>query len=492
MDHLQTNTNLFKAQDIAVALKEAEERKQAEGAIITPEAAETSLAVLFKRMFRTSSSLRVLLALMGGSLVNTLVLGVVDVIAVSGFIGDVGTDKLPWLWTGELLLSLVISGVMLQIIDSLPRVKMMKILMAGLLVTYALLAGLFLLNVSTSILYPLMYLIYAQQAILFPMAFWNLANNIYSLAEARKLFPLLSSGELLGRLIGYSIFTLTGLLGHSQISQNIIQNPSLIMGISALLFLFGLITLPRVEEQTQKIKKKTSFVANLKSGFETIREVPFFRNMSALVAFTWVALTILLFNFYASLDEASAQGLQFQTTYSIYNIAVLFLPLLFQWTFVDELLERISPKIGYLFLPFTLLVSLALAFLLPNIFGGISALFIAMIIYRGWYMPLYQSLYKLVPQERRGRVRSLLGNTSYTVGSLIGALLVGATMLLLPLWDVNPALTRTVYLVAALGATAAAIYVAFRIRATYDDSMFSWRVARRTRTVNGLDRLDDL
>ncbi len=52
-----------------------------------------------------------LVALIGASLVNTFVLGIVDVIAVSGFIGHTGIQNLPWLWVAELSLNLVISTV---------------------------------------------------------------------------------------------------------------------------------------------------------------------------------------------------------------------------------------------------------------------------------------------------------------------------------------------------------------------------------------------
>ena len=503
MEHLNTSSNMFKPEYVAEALKEAErQRLEKLGEVAEPIEASTevstdtlatSLTKVIKKLLQTNQARGMLLALLGGSLANTLVLGLVDVIAISGFVGNVGTQKLPWLWIGELLLSLVISGVVLQIIDSIPRIKMMKGLLIGLSITYAILAGMFLLKIPTGFLYPLMYLIYAQQAIIFPMAFWNVANTVYSLAEARKLFPVLSSGELLGRLIGYSVFTLAGLLGYGEVSQNVIHNPAMIMGFSAVLFLIGQFTFSRIKDESrhQKPVKNTSFSGNIKNGLETIREVPFFRNMAALVAFTWIALTIFLFNFYTSIDEATAQGLQFQTIYSIYNITVLFLPLLFQWTFGDDLLKRISPQNGYLFLPFTLLIGMGLIFSLPGLIGGISAQFIAMVMYRGWYMPLYQSLYKLVPQERRGRVRSLLGNLSYTLGSLTGALLTGGIVLILPLLDIDTLQARTIYLLAALTATFVAIYIAFRIRATYETSLLSWRIARRARTSKPLEKLDD-
>jgi len=57
--------------------------------------------------------------------------------------------------------------------------------------------------------------------------------------------------------------------------------------------------------------------------------------------------------------------------------------------------------------------------------------------------------------------------------------------------DLSTASAQTVFLFAALGATLVAIYISFRIRATYEDSLLSWRVARRMRTADVLDKLDD-
>ena len=476
-----TTTSLFRKKDIEKALAAIE--------------AEKSLAqdqVITKPLQALSVQKIILFALVCASFVNTFILGVVDIIAVSGFIGDTGIDKLPWLWVGELILSLFISSVVIQIIDKHPRIKMMKTLIIILAFTYFLLALLFFLGISTKILYPVMYLIYAQQSILFPMVFWNVANQVYTLAEAKKTFPLLSSGELLGRLFGYSLFTLTGLLGHAEISQGIIQNPTILMAISGLFYAIGYIVFSRMPKpKTRPINSEESaFIENLKRGIKTIQEVPFFRNMALLVSLTWITITILLYNFYASLNHASEQGLQFQTVYSIYNIAVLLIPLLFQWTIGDTLLEKTSAKTGYLFLPFTLLISIVIAFFFSSLLGGISALFIVMIVYRGWYMPLYQSLYALVPQERRGRIRGLLGSYSYIFGSFIGAIVTGGIIFLIPYLDIKPAYARNLYLLIALLASVGAIYIAFRIRATYDDSLLSWRIAQRKRTSSVLDRLD--
>ena len=83
-----------------------------------------------------------LIALIGAALVNTFVLGVVDVVAISGFIGDVGIEHLPWLWVAELSLNLIISATIIQLIDKLSRIKMMRSLILTLFLTYAVFAAL--------------------------------------------------------------------------------------------------------------------------------------------------------------------------------------------------------------------------------------------------------------------------------------------------------------------------------------------------------------
>ncbi|MBT7192050.1 MAG: hypothetical protein HN916_17895 [Anaerolineae bacterium] len=433
-----------------------------------------------------------LFILIGASLVNTFVLGIVDVIAVSGFVGYTGIENLPWLWCGKLILSFFLSSIVVQVIDRLPRITMMRTLIAFLLGTYLLLALFFFLDLSTKILYPIMYLVYAQQAILFPMVFWNFATQRYNLAKAKKYFPILASGELLGRLLGYSLFTLTGLLGYVTVSESMIENPSALMVVSGFLYAIGyfLFTRTSTPTETVQIQEKSAFFENIKSSFEMIRQVPFFRYVAMLVALTRAILLILLYNFYVSLNAASEQGFQFQTLYSIYNLALLFIPLLFQWTSGENLLGKISPAIGYLVLPSTLLLCVGYTFAFPSILSGVIVLFVAKIVYRGWHMPLYQSLYALVPEERRGRVRVLIGNYAYIFGSLISAILTGLVLIIVPLLETDVVSARTLYLLTALLAAIGAVYIAFRIRSTYEDSLFSWRIARRKRDSELMTELD--
>jgi uncharacterized membrane protein YqjE len=87
-------------------------------------------------------------------------------------------------------------------------------------------------------------------------------------------------------------------------------------------------------------------------------------------------------------------------------------------------------------------------------------------------------------------VRVLIGNYAYIFGSLISAILTGLVLIIVPLLETDVVSARTLYLLTALLAAIGAVYIAFRIRSTYEDSLFSWRIARRKRDSELMTELD--
>jgi hypothetical protein len=193
------------------------DREKATGATPTKPRGVTSLksiAALF------SGTQKLLLLMLFLSAINFFAVATIDVTGVSGFVETIGAKNLPWISIIEMLLSLGVSAIYIQYADRLPSLRLMKIMLGVLVGVYALTASLFFaakythvldglaaafhLAESTSLLYPLLYLMRSQQIIVFPIAFWNLANNLYSMSDARKVFPIIASGQMIGGLIGYA------------------------------------------------------------------------------------------------------------------------------------------------------------------------------------------------------------------------------------------------------------------------------------------------
>jgi len=431
-----------------------------------------------------------LIFLLSLAIVNSLVLGVLDVVAVSGFVETLNTRNLPWLWTVEMLIGLGFSGFYLQSIDRIPRMKLVHWLLGGLAALYVIFAGLFVLGVSTRITFPLLYLIYTQQAILFPMAFWNLANDAYSLVESRRVFPWLASGEMIGRLIGYALFSLPGLVGITRLESFLTDSPGLLLLVSAGLFLLSLFqslrTVTPSNDRARAVGK--SLRESFTEAFETVREVPLFRHLAVTSTLAWTALILLWYLFYQALDHQSAAMDSFALGYSLFNIASLVLPLLMQWRLTGHLLKIVAPSDVPLGLPLVILLGVLVGLLFRSDAGMVAAIFLPMMAYNAWDVPALQALQNLVPEERRGRVRALLSNYSYALGIIIGSTLLGILLLferMLPL-EIFRLLTLMLALMAALGSVTAALWA----RSTYEESLLSWRLTRRQRTSDVLKKLD--
>jgi ATP:ADP antiporter, AAA family len=476
------------------------DREKATGATPTKPRAVTSIksiAALF------SGAQKILLLMLFLSAINFFAVATIDVTGVSGFVETIGTRNLPWISIVEMILGLGVSAIYIQYADRIPSLRLMKIMLGGLVGVYAITAGLFFaakytqildglaaifsLKESASLLYPLLYLMRSQQIIVFPIAFWNLANSLYSMSDARKVFPIIASGEMIGGLIGYTLFT--EFLGRSALFTR--ENAFELLVLCGFLYLviLGVIHLIKEPDDDDDIQETESFLQNFKDGIVIIQAVPLFRYLAITVALIWITFPILEYHFYTSLDNMSgAQAGSFENFYSLYSIGLTLIPLFLQWQIIPALTKRVEMRNAFIVLP----VALAIGALMINFSSGvyISAiiLLITFTIYSSWDSPMINTLQYLVPEDRRGRVGALLNNYAYAFGKIFGSLVLGIILSARLTTNNN----SNIYLVVALVAAVGAVITAVLVRLTYDKSMLSWRIARRPRSASVLDKLGDL
>jgi ATP/ADP translocase len=435
------------------------------------------------------------------SAINFFTVASVDVTGVSGFVETVGTKNLPWISITDLLFGLAVSAVYIRFADRIPSLRLMKFMVGILVGVYAVIAALFfaakytpllngmaaILNLkeTTALLYPLLYLLRSQQIVIFPIAFWNLANGLYTMTDARRVFPLIASGEMIGGLLGYALFT--EFFGYAALVTK--ENAFELLVLCGLLFLFILAviqwTMKEPEQDDENKLEGETFIQTFRKGIETIRAVPVFRYLAITIALVWFSLPILEYHFYNRIETQSGS---FENFYSLYNIALTLLPLFLQWRIVPALTKRVEIRSAFIVLP----AALAIGALLMNINSGVGVaaltVLVGFTIYSSWDSPMTNTLQYLVPEERRARVGALLNNYAYAFGKILGSLVLGLTLAAGWTGDAGSHIYLIIALVAALGSLGAAILV----RLTYETSMLSWRIARRVRSASVLDKLDGL
>jgi hypothetical protein len=466
-----------------------------------PQAAPAAPSRLKTWLASLSGLSQTMLLLVLVSVASAFSASTLEIVGVSGFVGTIGTKNLPWLSIIEMLLGLLTSAVYIQYGDRFPRVRLMKWMLGALTVTYVLMTVLFIASTSApffaslalslglkepqALLYPLLYLLRSQQIILFPIAFWNLASNLYSMTEARKVFPILASGGTVGGLIGYTLFT--DLFGGKAIFTG--ADAPLLLGLNAVLFALSLALTQRVLKENpadddSKSGENANILENIRDGLVTIREIPLFRYLTLVVIFVRVTFCIFIYHFVNSLNEA---GGSFASLYSLFGIASAVLPLILQWRVTPYFSGKVDTQNAFIALPVTLGLSIGVTALFPGALPVSLGLLASGSVASSWDYPMFNTLQNLIPEEHRARVSTLLNNYSFAVGQIAGSGFLLLVFALAPWLGISQ---RWLYLPVGALTALAAILAAVAVSHSYTQSMLSWRIARRQRTSSVFDKLD--
>jgi hypothetical protein len=98
------------------------------------------------------------------------------------------------------------------------------------------------------------------------------------------------------------------------------------------------------------------------------------------------------------------------------------------------------------------------------------------------------SFQALIPEERRGRVALMMNNYTPAIGYILGSIVAGAVV-----YGGSGSSGFGVtfaYLGISVAAGFLAVLAIVRMRRTYDDSLFNWRLKRRRRASAVLNRLE--
>jgi len=428
-----------------------------------------------------------LLLLLG---VNSLVLEISEVVATSGFVSTVGVAQIPLLWIVDMSIALLSAIIYSAVVDRLPRLRIVSWLLGMFAFSYLVIQVLFIYGAPDWMTYPLLYILADQQFILFPLAFWALANDVYSMSETKRLFPLIAAGSAFGRIAGNGIAAASA----SFFSQRGASVSALLV-LGGLVFLagLGLVWLTfnhRIVRARQDHQAGVGMRQAIQEGVDVIKDVPILRYLAFSMTLVALALTILEYHFLFTMDqEFTGDAVHFQTFYSQYKIVLILATLIFQWVITGRLLEKMGMKNTFIVLPVTLVAGVGVALSLPGLLGGAAGRFLARLVEWSWDEPVRKSAQGLIPDERRGRVSAFIDSYIYAFSTIIGCivlivLFLAAGMRWLPADLVTPA-----YLVIAVLAAIGAVLMALRLRSVYDRSLLNWRLSR-SRRKSVLDQIE--
>lgn len=407
--------------------------------------------------------------------VNALALESNEVVATSGFISSIGVNHIVLIWALDMTIIVLTSGVYSLFVDRTRRPRLAVMLFTGFAMVYAALYGLFLVSRSP-VTYALLLVINDQQWLLFPLVVWALANDMFAVASAKRLFPLLGIAAFTGGIIGN--------VTAAAMAQFFGANFSLLLFNALLLFTTGAIlyfVLKRVKVTVRQSSERESALDALQEGLGFVREVPVFRYLTITMIMLGIGLNAIEFDFLNKVASSTTVASDLQTFYGGFKVAVAIGLLVAQAAISPWLLNRLGFKHVFMVMPAMMLVGLALAALGPGLIGVVLGNYLVRVSKVGVDEPSSRAFQGLVPDERRGRVSAFLEGYLYPVGSIVGSVTIAVLLGAASAGTIPGASVRTIYLALALGAAGVALLAASRIRNDYDRSMLNWRLQRRKR-----------
>ena len=433
---------------------------------------------LLNRLFRLEAGELAIVLSLGLVLSgNSLARQVSGIVAISGFLEEGGVNQFLIVVIIDYFFILLVSGLQSLVVDRFDRIKLVMGMSIGFAVVFTIMRLLFTFKIPNSINYALLYIISEQQWLAFPLFFWVLANDIFSPAQARRLIPVISSWNFVGKLVGIgialvapSIFFRLG-VPHEEI---------LTLNILIYLLIFVLLMWGTRHVKLRRVRQKPETVQEtLTEGWDFIKNVPAFRYLTFAIIGGAIADTVIEFRFLVVTDATFLDAASYQQFYSIFRLVSTLVAFAIQGFLTSRLINNFGLKNVFFIFPIAALASALWMMAMPGFSAAVGAMILIYLARETVDDSARKSYQALVPEERRGRVSTFLDSYVISIGTIVGAVLAGIIVIIgLLTGGIN--YFYGYLAVAALGGVIA-IWAVWKMRKEYDSSMLNWRLKRRQR-----------
>lgn len=413
---------------------------------------------------------------------NGIVLESNEVVATTGFIGNVGAPQLLWVWAADMVIVILASGIYSLIVDRARRGWLAARVLAGFGLVYVALYALFILAAPEWLAYALLMVLNDQQWMLIPLLIWALANDMSTPAEAKSYYPRLGIAALLGALLGNALAAaIPGLTGQRNI--NLLLFNAILVSLAALILAAAL---RKIHLTTHQSRPNDKVLDALREGLAFVREVPIYRYLTLAMILLGIGFNTVEFHFVTQVVQAYPDPAAMQTFYGVFKAASVVALLMVQGVIASWLLKQVGFQSIFAFMPGALLLGLITMFAWPGLLAAAAADYIARATLIGLDEPSRRAFQGLVPDERRGRVSAFMDGYLYPVGIVLGCSLIGIVLYTVSQQVVTPRTGEVIYLGLALVCVIGAVVALVRFRQRYDESMLNWRLRRRQRKTGGI------
>jgi HEAT repeat protein/ATP/ADP translocase len=373
-----------------------------------------------------------------------------------------GSGVLPWLLIGKGVLALLTLTLYGYWVSRVNRTFLLTltttVIVVGLILSWALIR----FNPPGLVLMVTWTLAYVIPDLLVMQA-WSLARQVFDTRQSKRLFPLITAGDIIGIVLGnFLTAPLAALFGA----------PNLLLGWAAMTMLAYFLMLPlrrkvdstnnnKRRKQRQK-EREQAIIAQLKLGYTIVR----YYKMMWLVAATTALNALLYWILWSPYIKVSTESFSdpealagfFGLIAGSATLTAFFLSLFV----LNRLFTRYGIRNFLMFnstvntIGFLLIVGLGFPFAAVTGFR-----FVQLVTRQSVTTSATQTLYNLVPPE----AREIAGNFNQAVSLQVGIIIAGLVLLLIP--SLGFTLVGIIAIILALFY----VYITWRMRQLYRPSL---------------------
>lgn len=341
------------------------------------------------------------------------------------FLSRFGVENLPYVYIGQAIMVIIVGFIYSRLEKYFTFVNLLTITL-GLLALWLTVLWYFLNHFPSHWPVLLLMLWVEAIAILVELIFWGLAGRLLDVRQGKRLFALISAGEVMATIIGgFLIRGLIPLIGTTHL---------IIVPIGALLgCLLLVIHINRTSVKPLALPEEKTSLEETKVPFRPWRS-PYLVLLSSLVVLSWFGDYFVDYLFYHFVEihylDEDAIASFLGPFFAIVGIINLF----FRTFISGRLISHYGITLGLFLLPLTLLMC-SIIIIIIGLFGNITNLVFVVIATKLFDVVLRVSLetpsiiilYQPLPIEQRMSAQTFIESV---VGPF-AMILVGATLVLL-------------------------------------------------------------
>jgi ATP:ADP antiporter, AAA family len=331
-----------------------------------------------------------------------------------------GVNNLPWLFTGTLIVMLILNVPFSAIVKLLPRKQFISLsyrFFALSILAFG--AALHFATADQAVWVGRFFFIWISVFNLFVVSiFWSLVVDIFSPEQGKRLFGFIAAGATLGAIVGSS-FT-------ASLAQTV--QPAILLVGSAILLEVATWCVRRLSRLSATMsarphpeREEEPIGGGVMAGFVAAIRSPYLLNTAIFLLLYAVTSTFLYFSqasvVSSSFASRGAQTTFFATIDLIVNVITLFV----QIFLTGHLVRWLGVAIVLSLLPVASMLGFGTIFVMPTLFAVATFQVVRRAGNFALTQPARQVLYTVVSREDRYKAKNFIDTAVYRAGDQVGA-----------------------------------------------------------------------